>query len=172
MNHIATAEDFRQLAESEAYEPEKRIVLPKCGLAIIVRRPRPLAYAMAAVQLPQSLAAKIARAKRADGLALSEEEQEAMAERAARVYLAAIVRPKFSFNPGEDEVSPAWLPPEDQEFLRRYIGGEVDELGNGLDAFRSAEESRLADRGASGEAVSGASEPAYGHEAGPDGFPV
>ncbi len=153
-NRLATAAQIRAGAERDAWEPEERIVLPKSGFAVIVRRPRPLAYAMSGIPLPQGLAAKLAAADGAEQAALTREEQVAMVLSYAAVTAAAFVKPRASTSPGPDEFDPRWLPPEDQAFLSRYLGGEIDAAGASLETFRG-QRARPAAAGADGGGVEG-----------------
>jgi hypothetical protein len=137
-NHVASASDFRKLAEAEAYEEPQRIVLPKSGFAMMVRRPRPLAYTLLGVALPQTLAAKIAQAEPDAQVCLTRQEGLALIQREAELLQNCVVSPRLSLNPGLDEVHPNWLPGDDQRFIYRYLRGEVDASGADLDRFPRA----------------------------------
>lgn len=141
-NGIAKAEDFRKLvSEDEAYEPPERIILPASGLAIIVRRPKPLAYTLLGIALPASLVYE------------DEAPPEPAADPAARPEIAAddmvkisrwtvrlmqkiFVKPRLALAPGPEEISPLWIPAEDQKFILAWTRGEVTSAGESLRGFR------------------------------------
>lgn len=149
---IARVEDFRQRAEAEAWEEPVRIVLPKSGLAVVVRRPRPLAYTLVAHPVAYCLAAQIAEAGSVETAGLTAEDRRALAMAAEEVFCAAIVEPKFALEPGPDAIDPRWVPPEDRLFLTRYIGGEVAADGRNLAPFSP-------ERDAAGSSASGSEIP-------------
>lgn len=150
-NDIATVEDFRQQAEAEAWEPPVRLILPKSGLGVLARRPKPLAYLLVAHPLPDSVTAKAGLVGSIEAPGLSLEERAAMARASSEVLCAAILEPKFALDPGPEAVDPRWLPPADMEFLWKWIGGEVSVDGASLVPFR--QDSGPVSAGASGADV-------------------
>jgi hypothetical protein len=133
---IASAEDVRKLAEQEAYDPPVELTMPKSGLKFVVRRPRPIAYALVGIPLPETLAAKIFPADPDEQIELTREEQIALFQRRAKVTAKCFVEPRASLNPGPGEFDPRWLSDEDKDFLTRFIGGEVSADGADLGTFR------------------------------------
>jgi hypothetical protein len=131
-NGIATAEDFKKLAEEGAFEPPERVVLPKCGFGIIMRRPRPVAFALYGGTLPTSLARTTPCSPPYQGgeqgvvERYTREEIVAIAKFWTEMLTRAIVQPKLSLTPGPDEIHPNWIPPEDQAFIIRWMVGEVE----------------------------------------------
>ena len=134
-NGIATADDFRKAAEASAFEAPQRVVLPKCGLAVILRRPRPLAFALYGGQLPGSLAARgtgvppVADAPTAETAVPQKYTREELIEIArfwTQMFQRAFVQPKLSLKPGFEEISPNWIPQEDQIWLIRWMVGEAE----------------------------------------------
>lgn len=135
VNGIASADDFRRLAEAEAFEPEEDLILPKSGFRVRVRRPRLKAYSLIGAPLPKGLAFKLAAAESVTSVDLTREEQAALAVKDAEVMCASIVAPKFSLEPTPAEVNPNWLPVEDAAFLFQYIRGEMRADGSRLETF-------------------------------------
>lgn len=135
-NGIGSVEDFRRQAEQEAWEAPVKIILPKSGLGVTVRRPRPLAYLLVPHPIPDSVTVKAGIAGSVEAANLSPEERAAMTHAADEVLCAAILEPKFAINPGPEAVDPRWLPDDDKLFLWQWIGGEVSGDGRSLVAFR------------------------------------
>jgi hypothetical protein len=127
-NGIATAADFRRAAEDSAFEPEKCIVLPKSGLAVILRRPKPVAFTLFAARLPSSLAARVQAGGTGSNPA-SAEELVALSRFWTGIFQEMFVQPKISLTPGPHEIHPAWIPNEDANFLIRWAAGEITSAG-------------------------------------------
>jgi hypothetical protein len=127
-NGVATAADFRQAAEESAFEPAERIVLPKSGLAVILRRPKPLAFTLFAARLPSSLAARVQSAGAGPDPA-SAEDLVALSRFWIGVLEQMFVQPKLSLMPGPHEIHPTWIPNEDANFLIRWAVGEITSPG-------------------------------------------
>jgi hypothetical protein len=127
-NGIATAADFRRAAEDSAFEPEKCIVLPKSGLAVILRRPKPVAFTLFAARLPSSLAARVQAGGTGSDPA-SAEELVALSRFWTGIFQEMFVQPKISLTPGPHEIHPAWIPNEDANFLIRWAAGEITSAG-------------------------------------------
>ncbi len=130
-NHIATAEEFRQLAESNCFEPPQRVVLPKSGLAVVLRRPRPLFFTLTRHGFPQSLAARVAGTSSFAAAEPRPEELKELAEFWVEVMEKIFLEPRLSLEPGPGEISPNWLESEDATFILRWAVGEV--TGQALD---------------------------------------
>jgi hypothetical protein len=123
-NGIATAADFRRAAENSAFEPPERIVLPKSGFAVILRRPKPVAFTLFTARLPSSLAARL----QAGGMGTdpaSVEDLVALSRFWTGVFDEMFVEPKLSLTPGPHEIHPTWIPNEDANFLIRWAVGEI-----------------------------------------------
>jgi len=144
-NGLATPEDFERAAEARESQPE-RVVLPKLGKAVLLRRPSPVWFVFRG-RLPQSLAARIA-----DQGAISGAERVATAQDMAELadWIIAILQetllePRISLNPGPGEIPPELLDIEDVNFILRWAYGELRTEGEGgvasLDSFRSGRES-------------------------------
>jgi len=127
-NGIATAADFRRAAEDGAFQPAERVVLPKSGLAVILRRPKPVAFTLFAARLPSSLAARVqAGGARADPASV--EDLVALSRFWTGVFAQMFVEPKLSLVPGPHEIHPTWIPNEDANFLIRWAVGEISSAG-------------------------------------------
>lgn len=149
-NQIATAADFRKLAlarADEKFEAPERVVLPGSGLAVMLRRPKPLYFALAGLPLPQTVAA---RASESATPVISETRETA--EKIVNLFSRAFVSPRLSLDPGEGEISPNWLHSDDVTFLFKYLVSEVLAGGQDLATFRAEQEPDAAS-GAAGEAV-------------------
>lgn len=123
-NGIATAADFRRAAEDTAFEAAERVVLPKSGLAVILRRPKPVAFTLFAARLPSSLAARV-QAGSAGADPASVDELVALSRFWTGVFAQMFVEPKLSLVPGPHEIHPTWIPNEDADFLIRWAVGEI-----------------------------------------------
>jgi hypothetical protein len=123
-NGIATAADFRRAAEDDAFEPPERVVLPRSGLAVILRRPKPVAFTLFAARLPSSLAARV-QAGGAGADPASAEDLVALSRFWTGVFAQMFVEPKLSLVPGPHEIHPTWIPNEDANFLIRWAVGEI-----------------------------------------------
>lgn len=152
-NGIASAADFRRAAEAEAFEGAQRVTLPKSGLTVLLRRPRPVFFALVKHGLPQSLASRIAEGKGAEAFnEMTAEELRELAGFWTEVFESVFVSPRVSLTPGPDEISPNLLAAEDVMFLIRWAVGEVASDGRDLAPFRR--ESGPPAAGASGGDVS------------------
>jgi len=114
-NGIASAEDFKNAA-STVNSPE-RVVLPKSGLTVLLRRPTAFGVWM----LDQ----------RVEELKNSERFSE-WRELICKSLEDAFVQPKLSLQPGPDQIHPDWLPEEDQVFLVRWVRGLIAPDGTDL----------------------------------------
>jgi hypothetical protein len=52
------------------------------------------------------------------------------------------VKPRLALAPGLDEISPLWIPPEDQKFILAWTRGEVTSAGESLRTFRDGAQGR------------------------------
>ena len=59
MTDIATAADFRKLAEEGAFEEPRRVVLPKSGYGVVLRRPTKFYWALRRTEWPRELREKL-----------------------------------------------------------------------------------------------------------------
>jgi len=136
-NGIASAAEFRQLAEAQAWTEPERIVLPKSGLAVRLRRPTMMYFRLRRSRWPQELIEKLeARAVDATAGEFTPEERLLMIREDKAMIEQAFVEPKLALNPGPDEFDPNWLPAEDSAFILRYLVGEVLSDGTDLESFR------------------------------------
>jgi hypothetical protein len=149
-NGVAKPEDFRKAAEASAFEEPQRVVLPKCGFPVMLRRPRPIAFTLLGGSLPQSLATRVSQSgvrspesetpdselRTPD---LSRDELIQVSRFWTNLFKAIFVQPGLSLTPGPEEIHPAWLPVEDQIFVIRWAVGEVASDGSDLAAFRGGQ---------------------------------
>jgi hypothetical protein len=139
-NSVATASDFRQAAEASAFEDPERVVLPKCGLAVILRRPRPIAFTLLGGALPQSLgnresgvggresevgARHVVPVQESDPTPYTPQELIEVSRFWTKLFKAIFVQPGLSTTPGPEEIHPGWIPVDDQVFLIRWAVGEI-----------------------------------------------
>lgn len=136
-HHLATAEDFRRAAEADAFEAPRRIVLPHCGLGVLLRRPRPAAFALAGFPLPPE-------GDRGGDAApegpVSSERLEAVRQSArawSRLLERVFVQPGLSLTPGPSEIHPNWIPEPDADFLLGWCLGRVGDDAAGYQFFRA-----------------------------------
>jgi hypothetical protein len=113
-NGIATPDDFRKAAE--ATSPE-RVVLPKSGLAVLLRRPTTFGTWLLDQQIEELRNAE-------KFLELRDLMRDSVEK--------AFVQPKLSINPGPNEIHPSWLPQEDQDFILRWVRGWIAPDGTDL----------------------------------------
>jgi hypothetical protein len=146
-NHLATPEDFRQAAQAHQAQPE-RIVLPRLGRAVLMRRPSPMWFVFRG-RLPQSLAIRAFPgvagssdlAPSLDGAAGASgnaaEELKLLADWILTLLEEVMVSPRVSLEPRADEISPDLLDAEDVNFIIRWAYGEVgSDARDDLVAFR------------------------------------
>jgi hypothetical protein len=127
-NGVASAADFWRLAETEAYEEPKRIVLPQSGLVVILRRPKPVAFTLFAARLPSSLAARLQEGRAGTNPA-SADDLVALSRFWTGVLEQMFVQPKLSLMPGPNEIHPTWIANQDADFLIRWAVGEITSAG-------------------------------------------
>ncbi len=138
-NHIANEEDFRRAAKAQA--GEERVVLPKLGKAVLLRRPSPMWFVFRG-RLPQSLSANLFSAS-GQNVASTVEELNLLADWIAALLGEVMVQPRVSAEPGPGEIPPELLDVEDVNFIIRWAYGEVgpDPSRDDLAAFRGQRES-------------------------------
>lgn len=138
-NGIASSENFRKAAEARKADLQvpERVVLPKSGHAVVLRRPTPMWFLFHG-RLPMSLAAKRSDSGGAQ-LAAPLQSAEQFIEFAnwiVDLLREVFVGPKLSLHPGTGEISPDWLAEEDLNFIMRWAVGEVTSEGSDLGKFR------------------------------------
>jgi hypothetical protein len=138
-NGIATAVDFRQLAEASGWTEPEKVVLPKSGLVIVLRRPTKFYWALHRTAWPAALRDKLDSA--AVGLQpdLTSEEKLLLIREDQRMFHEAFVNPVVSLEPGAAQFDPSWLPREDVEFILNYLRGQVLASGQDLEQFPGSE---------------------------------
>jgi hypothetical protein len=104
-NGIASAQDFKKAAEHS--NPPERVILPKSGLPVLLRKPNPLGALLLAEEL---------RTIGPFDQASAENRVRFVSLRACAVR-ELVVSPKLSLTPGPGEIDPNWLPQEDAQFL-------------------------------------------------------
>ncbi|MGH9377160.1 MAG: hypothetical protein ACRD1I_00040 [Terriglobia bacterium] len=127
-NHIATSQDFKTAFELD--QRVERVVLPKLGKAVLMRRPSPLWFVFRG-QLPQTLAlaGTIAKAD-VTPIAHTPEEAQALARWVVDLLSEVMVQPRISLSPGPGEIPPDLLADEDLNFIIRWAVGEVASEGS------------------------------------------
>src|SRR5579863_8131865 len=97
-NHIATAQDFKTALELD--QRVERVILPKLGKSVLMRRPSPLWFVFRG-QLPQSLAvaAAISRTEGTPAVQTAEDAQ-ALARWITDLLSEVMVQPRISLSPG------------------------------------------------------------------------
>jgi len=133
-NHIANEEDFRRAAKAQA--GAERVVLPKLGKVVLLRRPSPMWFVFRG-RLPQSLSANLFTAS-GQNVASTVEELNLLADWIVALLGEVMVQPKVSAEPGPGEIAPELLDVEDVNFIIRWAYGEVgpDPNRDDLAAFR------------------------------------
>lgn len=131
-NNIATRKDFE--AAHEASRRVERVILPKLGKAVLLRRPAPLWFIFHGA-LPKSLAvAAISGKKCSSGpqCAAGPEDLELLARWIVALLGEVVVQPRVSLSPGPDEIPPEAIEDADLQFILRFAMGEV--AGDGADS--------------------------------------
>jgi len=130
-NGLASAEDFQSAARARG--EVERIVLPKSGLNVMLRRPSPMWFLFHGL-LPASLAARIAAGEvRIDTV----QDLRTLADWMVPLLSEVFVQPRLTLDPGPGEISPDLLDLEDASFVIRWSVGEVAAESGDLAAFRS-----------------------------------
>lgn len=137
-NEISTAEDFRRLAEANAFEAPEPLTLPS-GLKIIAQRPKPVWWMLYRGSLPQTLAAEVSG--NGDRPQLSDDEIVASSITMVKLFETMVIQPRIRRIPAPGEVDPAWISDEDTMFLVKYAGGEVAADGQDLQNFSGIDKS-------------------------------
>ena len=149
-NGIAKPEDFRNFAEASAWAEGERIMLPKSGLAVRVRRPTIMYFKLRRTSWPGELIAKLEEASAGAKLEYTAEERLFVIREDQRMLELAFVEPKLALHPGPDQFDPNWLPQEDALYILRYLRGEVLADGTDLESFRRGQSGLPADGGGVG----------------------
>jgi hypothetical protein len=151
-NGLATPEDFRRAAAARESRTE-RVVLPKLGKAVLLRRPSAIWF-MFRGRLPQSLAVRFTAQGPTFGAerTASAAEVTELADWIVTILQETLVEPRLSLNPGPGEIPPELLEIEDVNFILQWAYGELGGTPGGsaasLDSFR--DERKPASAGASG----------------------
>ena len=138
-NHIATAAEFRQLAEAAAWTDPERVRLPKSGLAVILRRPTKFYWALRRSAWPGELREKLDLVGVGARPELTAEETLLLVREDRQMLSEAFVDPKPSPEPGSTQFDPNWLPKDDAEFIMKYLRGQVLANGQDLETFPGSE---------------------------------
>jgi hypothetical protein len=132
-NGIALAEEFRKAAERT--NPPERVVLPKSGLAVLLRRPTTFAVWMLDQRLAE-LQSPVASGQLPEGETGNRQPATGnyvqWRDTVRRAVEEAMVQPKLSLTPGPNEIHPSWLPEEDQVFVLRWVRGLIGPDGTDL----------------------------------------
>jgi hypothetical protein len=124
-NGLATVEDFKRAAEARESHAE-RVVLPKLGKAVLLRRPTPVWFVFRG-RLPQSLAARVLGQGPTFGgeRTASAVELTELADWIITILQETLVEPRVSLRPGPGEIPPELLDIEDVNFILRWAYGEL-----------------------------------------------
>jgi hypothetical protein len=142
-NGVASVKDFQIAAETRG-TPE-RLILPKSGLKVLLRRPNPMWFLYHGL-LPASLAARV---EGGQARIESVEDLRALAQWMVPLLSEVFVEPRLTLEPGPGSISPDLLDLEDATFVIRWAVGEVaSEAGGDLATFRDGRTTAAA--GASG----------------------
>lgn len=127
-NHIATPQDFQTAHEID--RRVERVVLPKLGKTVLMRRPSPLWFIFRG-QLPQSLAAAALGAQSPEGGAAlkSADDLQKLAGWVTELLSEVMLQPRVSLSPGPGEIPPDLIADEDLNFIIRWAMGEVTSEG-------------------------------------------
>jgi hypothetical protein len=152
-NEIATAADFRKLAEESAFEEARRVVLPVSRYAVMLRRPTKFYWALRRSGWPPELREKMDLVGAGVRTDLTAEETLLLVREDRQMLCDAFVEPRASLEPGATQFDPNWLPKEDANFILRYLRGQVLAHGQDLESFRCGEPGLIAGSGCDGPAV-------------------
>jgi hypothetical protein len=138
-HNIATAAEFRQLAEAAAWTDPERVRLPKSGLGVILRRPTKFYWALRRSAWPRELREKLDLVGVGARPDLTAEETLLLVREDRQMLNESFVDPKPSLEPGATQFDPTWLPKEDTEFILKYLRGQVLANGQDLETFPGSE---------------------------------
>jgi hypothetical protein len=152
-NNVATAADFRRLAEDSAFEEPSRVLLPKSGLEVVLRRPTKFYWALRRTEWPRELREKLDLVGVGVKPELTADETLLLVREDQQMLNEAFVDPKPSLDPGLTQFDPNWLPKEDSEFILKYLRGQVLANGQDLEAFPRGEPGNPEGSGADGALI-------------------
>ena len=152
-NGIATAADFRKLAEESAFEEARRVVLPQSGYAVMLRRPTKFYWALRRSGWPPELREKLDLVGVGVRTNLTAEETLLLVREDRQMLYEAFVDPKPSLEPGATQFDPNWLPGEDADFILRYLRGQVLANGQDLESFPRSKSGLIEGSGCDGTDV-------------------
>ena len=152
-NNVATASDFRKLAEKSAFEEPRRVVLPKSGYGVLLRRPTKFYWALRRSAWPRELREKLDLVTVGVRPELTAEETLLLVREDQQMLNEAFVDPKPCLDPGSKQFDPNWLPKEDAEFILKYLRGQVLANGQDLETFPGREPGHPERSGANGALV-------------------
>jgi hypothetical protein len=138
---LASAADFRNdVSEEDCYEPAREVFLPKGRKWVLLRKPLPLAYTLLGAPLPGLPVEGAEGANPEVQGRMSSEEVAQVATWLAKLWGNVFVHPKLSLTPGASEIHPDWIHADDQQFIWRWIRGEVEDSGESLSTFPANEQ--------------------------------
>lgn len=140
-NGVASVDDFRSAANARG-TPE-RLILPKSGLKVILRRPNPMWFLFHGL-LPASLANRVAGGQ---ARIESVEDLRALADWMVPLLSEVFVEPRLTLEPGPGSISPDLLDLEDATFVVRWAVGEVASEAGDLANFCDGQASLAAGAG-------------------------
>lgn len=132
---VATAADFRAAQEIE--RNIERVVLPKLGKAVLMRRPAPSWFIFRG-KFPATIAAGVGESREPTA---SSEELQQYAKWTCELLDQVMVKPRISLAPGPEEIGPDMISDEDLTFIIRWAIGAVAPDGRDLNEFRIERES-------------------------------
>ena len=152
-NEIATAVDFRKLAQESAFEEARRVVLPASGYAVMLRRPTKFYWALRRSGWPAELREKLDLAGVGVRTELTAEETLLLVREDRQMLSEAFIDPKPSLEPGALQFDPNWLPKEDADFILKYLRGQVLANGQDLESFHRGKPEHIEGGGCDGPDV-------------------
>jgi hypothetical protein len=103
---VATAADFRRLAEDNAFEEPRRVVLPKSGFGVLLRRPTKFYWALRRSAWPRELREKLDLIGVGVKPELTAEETLLLLREDRQMLNEAFVDPKPSLDLGSAQFDP------------------------------------------------------------------
>jgi hypothetical protein len=153
-NGVASPADIRAYAEALQWGADERVVLPKSGFAVILRRPTRMYFLLRQSKWTPELRQKIEAVHNGDESVVLTDREIAFLNREADEMIAqGFVNPKPSLTPDFNQFDPRWLPDEDRNFLKAYFRGQVVANGDRLDTFRPGERESVETGGGAGQDV-------------------
>ena len=151
---FSTPGEIRALAVANSWTAAERVVLPKSGFALFLRKPTRWYWSLRRAEWPAEMRERLdASAENGSDDQLTKEDIRFWLQEEDQMAIQAFVEPKASANPDFNSIDPRWLPDEDRVFIRQYLGGQVSADGTHLATFSGGERKDAADSGSAGKTV-------------------